>query len=93
MGAAVDMRHRAHAGLQNDLRALVLLIAEHGKALRRILERQMTGDDEARIDPALFNEVEQRLKSALGASTARLRHLPMLFGEYRGGCHRCHRRL
>src|SRR4051794_13764574 len=51
--------------LEHDLFAVVLLIAEHPVAFRRVFERHAMRDDEARIDLALFHTLEQRFQVAV----------------------------
>src|SRR5579871_584339 len=55
----------AFAGLQHDLYAVLLFVLEDLIGPRRLIEREPMRDDEARIDLALLNALQQRSQIAM----------------------------
>ena len=60
------------SGLQHDLDAAVLLVAEHLVAVGRVVERQPVRDDERRVDLALLDPLQQRLHVPVDVGLAHL---------------------
>src|SRR6185503_600851 len=58
------------SGSQDDLQAVVLLVEKHVEPRRRVAQRQPVGDDEARIDLAPLDSLEQRLHVPLDVTLA-----------------------
>src|SRR3981189_3200042 len=58
------------ARLQHHFDALVLFVAEHGVALRRLVQGEAMRDHEAWIDTPLFNELQERPQVTLNVCLA-----------------------
>src|SRR5690348_185208 len=58
--------------LEDDLQALLLLVLEDLVAVRRLVERQAVRDDEAGVDLAALDAVQQRPHVALHVALAAL---------------------
>jgi chorismate mutase len=63
-------RMAAQAWFQNDLDAVIFLVHEHAVAVRRIAKLHLMRNDEARIDLAILNSLEQRFHVAMNVALA-----------------------
>src|SRR3954453_10118434 len=69
---------------EHDLHALVLLVLEYLVPFGRLVEPQPVGDDEARVDLALLNPLQQRAHVALRVTLPALdRQRAVHYGAHR----------
>src|SRR3712207_6208855 len=58
--------------LEHHLDAVILFVYEHVEAVRRLVQRECVGDDEARIDLAALDPLQQRAHIAMHMALAGL---------------------